>query len=305
MKKIFLNESEKRKLISEKEKMIIESFAKTFNKIKRIDENEISTQPNYRNNSWNKPILKVGDKITVSNLPDVAPRGYENVKIGDTLSITNVRRNANGIVYDTDFSVDYGISNDDIQTLTNKFKHIGENEMGNTSESNPENARLKFDRIFNETFSMEPEYEYKETSRSNLSSRYNRRKTSEGATRAKLYNSELSIHIIITYSNSWEEDPDGASYFGNLSMDYEHWDDFGDNELDEMLTRFDDKELIQNPGTASGGITIEQVKGRNMINDEFMSLLSDETKQKLYGQIEGLLIEHSENQNFDDDDGYY
>jgi hypothetical protein len=129
MKKIFLNESEKRKLISEKEKMIIESFAKTFNKIKRIDENEISTQPNYRNNSWNKQILKVGDKITVSNLPDVAPRGYENVKIGDTLSITNVRRNANGIVYDTDFSVDYGISNDDIQTLTNKFKHIGKNEM--------------------------------------------------------------------------------------------------------------------------------------------------------------------------------
>lgn len=129
MKKIFLNESEKRKLISEKEKMIIESFAKTFNKIKRIDENEISTQPNYRNNSWNKQILKVGDKITVSNLPDVAPKGYENVKIGDTLSITNVRRNANGIVYDTDFSVDYGISNDDIQTLTNKFKHIGKNEM--------------------------------------------------------------------------------------------------------------------------------------------------------------------------------
>ena len=129
MKKIFLNESEKRKLISEKEKMIIESFAKTFNKIKRVDENEISTQPNYRNNSWNKPILKVGDKITVSNLPDVAPRGYENVKIGDTLSITNVRRNVNGIVYDTDFSVDYGISNDDIQTLTNKFKHIGKNEM--------------------------------------------------------------------------------------------------------------------------------------------------------------------------------
>jgi hypothetical protein len=41
MKKIFLNESEKRKLISEKEKMIIESFAKTFNKIKRIDENEL------------------------------------------------------------------------------------------------------------------------------------------------------------------------------------------------------------------------------------------------------------------------
>jgi hypothetical protein len=42
MKKIFLNESEKKKLISEKEKMIIESFAKNFNKIKRVDENEIA-----------------------------------------------------------------------------------------------------------------------------------------------------------------------------------------------------------------------------------------------------------------------
>lgn len=41
MKK-FLNESDKKKIISEKEKMIIESFAKTFNKIKRIDENEIN-----------------------------------------------------------------------------------------------------------------------------------------------------------------------------------------------------------------------------------------------------------------------
>jgi hypothetical protein len=305
MKKIFLNESEKRKLISEKEKMIIESFAKTFNKIKRIDENEISTQPNYRNNSWNKQILKVGDKITVSNLPDVAPRGYENVKIGDTLSITNVRRNTNGIVYDTDFSVDYGISNDDIQTLTNKFKHIGENEMGNTSESNPENARLKFDRIFNEILSMEPKYSYIETQSSRLSGRYNSRSVSDGKTTAVLYNNELEIELIITYNNSWEEDPDGASYFGYLSMSYEHWDDFGDNELDEMLTRFDDKELIQNPGTGEAGITIEKVKGRNMINDEFMSLLSDETKQKLYGQIEGLLIEHSENQNNDDDDGYY
>lgn len=41
MKK-FLNESDKKKIISEKEKMIIESFANTFNKIKRIDENEIN-----------------------------------------------------------------------------------------------------------------------------------------------------------------------------------------------------------------------------------------------------------------------
>lgn len=134
MKKIFLNESEKRKLILEKEKLIMESFAKTFNKIKRIDENEISTDigvnpsPNYSNNNWNKAIVKIGDKITVSNLPDGEPtRGYENIKIGDVLTITNVRRNANGIVYDTDFSPEYGIDNDDIQSFTNKFQGVDEN----------------------------------------------------------------------------------------------------------------------------------------------------------------------------------
>ena len=42
MKKIILSESDKKKIISEKEKAIIENFAKTFNKNKRIDENEIN-----------------------------------------------------------------------------------------------------------------------------------------------------------------------------------------------------------------------------------------------------------------------
>jgi hypothetical protein len=41
MKKLFLNETEKRKLISKKEQMIIESFANNFNKIKRVDEDEV------------------------------------------------------------------------------------------------------------------------------------------------------------------------------------------------------------------------------------------------------------------------
>jgi hypothetical protein len=40
-KKIILTESERKTIIANKEKAIIESFAKTFNKIKRIDENEI------------------------------------------------------------------------------------------------------------------------------------------------------------------------------------------------------------------------------------------------------------------------
>ena len=41
MKKVLLNESEKKSIISERERLIIESFSKTFNSIKRIDENEV------------------------------------------------------------------------------------------------------------------------------------------------------------------------------------------------------------------------------------------------------------------------
>ena len=41
-KKEFLTEAKRKAIIADKEKAIIESFAKTFNKIKRIDENEIN-----------------------------------------------------------------------------------------------------------------------------------------------------------------------------------------------------------------------------------------------------------------------
>lgn len=40
-KKEFLTEAKRKAIISDKEKAILESFAKTFNKIKRIDENEL------------------------------------------------------------------------------------------------------------------------------------------------------------------------------------------------------------------------------------------------------------------------
>jgi len=41
-KKEFLTEAKRKAIISDKEKAIIESFAKIFNKIKRIDENQIN-----------------------------------------------------------------------------------------------------------------------------------------------------------------------------------------------------------------------------------------------------------------------
>ena len=45
MKKILLNESEKKAVILDREKAIVENFAKTFNKIKRIDEVEMNEGP--------------------------------------------------------------------------------------------------------------------------------------------------------------------------------------------------------------------------------------------------------------------
>lgn len=44
MKKILLNESEKKAIISEREQAIIKNFAKTFNTIKRVDENELKEE---------------------------------------------------------------------------------------------------------------------------------------------------------------------------------------------------------------------------------------------------------------------
>jgi hypothetical protein len=195
----------------------------------------------------------------------------------------------------------YGI-NPEIEPLDISYTDgIGENEINEPELNNgTSDLKLKFDRIFNEILSMEPKYSYIETQSARLSGRYNRRSVSDGKTTATLNNNELGIELIITYNNSWEEDPDGASYHGYLSMSYEHWNDFGDNELDDILTKFGQEELIENPGTGLGGVSIENVKHYNMVDDEFMSLLSDETKQKLYNQIEGVLIKHDENQNNDD-----
>jgi hypothetical protein len=62
MKKIILTEADRKAIITEKEKSIIESFAKTFNKIKRIDENELSEGPNVLFPDW--LITKLNDVHT-------------------------------------------------------------------------------------------------------------------------------------------------------------------------------------------------------------------------------------------------
>ena len=60
-KKEFLTEAKRKAIILEKEKAIIESFAKTFNKIKRIDENEISEDNFQTQDNENTTPMIMGD----------------------------------------------------------------------------------------------------------------------------------------------------------------------------------------------------------------------------------------------------
>ena len=86
MKRIqFLTESKRKAIISEKEKIIIESFAKVFNKIKRIDENELTgdntniisqevfNQENFKIKNWKIIKFDLGrdDSIVEINFTDI------------------------------------------------------------------------------------------------------------------------------------------------------------------------------------------------------------------------------------------
>jgi hypothetical protein len=112
MKKLILNESDKKAIISAKEKAIIESFAKTFNSIKRIDENEINEEtpqvavaaaqspnppnpPKNDNNNDEKSMrelifnLHLGKWVVLDKTPE------ENKNQFDMLKMTNVKTISN------------------------------------------------------------------------------------------------------------------------------------------------------------------------------------------------------------------
>jgi hypothetical protein len=69
---------------------------------------------------------KPGDKIRVLNItfPEwYSPaKGFENLKIGDILTVSDVGQNVDGYVYFTDFNDDYGLSTEDIEMLTGKMQ---------------------------------------------------------------------------------------------------------------------------------------------------------------------------------------
>ena len=102
MKKLILNESDKKQIISDKEKAIVESFAKTFNSIKRIDENQIKEYDNY-----NYPAGADADPNAPWNQADNEPE-YEYRK-GELDDVSPLDRNYNGpienekmVLYSTD-----------------------------------------------------------------------------------------------------------------------------------------------------------------------------------------------------------
>ena len=83
MKKLILNESDKKVIISAREKAIMESFAKTFNSIKRIDENEIKEYDNY-----NYPAGADADPNAPWNQADNEPEyEYRKGELDDTSSL--------------------------------------------------------------------------------------------------------------------------------------------------------------------------------------------------------------------------
>jgi hypothetical protein len=94
-----LTESEKRQIIDDKQKVIIESFRSTFNKIKRIDENELSDIES--TNTFEtfeaafdyviKDAQSMGHILDMYDLASKSPSLYEGfygIKVGDSASGT-------------------------------------------------------------------------------------------------------------------------------------------------------------------------------------------------------------------------
>jgi hypothetical protein len=95
-KKEFLTEAKRKAIIADKEKVIIESFAKMFNRIKRIDENEIGGDneitTNVRTNGQTPP-LYVHFKVTFA---DTNKDEYSEVVARETLFLGDIVGRLNG-----------------------------------------------------------------------------------------------------------------------------------------------------------------------------------------------------------------
>jgi hypothetical protein len=79
--------------------------------------------------------LEVGDSFTVEYMPEeegCTPRGYEDVKVGDKLTLTKRRSNIQSILFDTNWpqanpndGTTYGLTIDDLDMFRGKKKCYG------------------------------------------------------------------------------------------------------------------------------------------------------------------------------------
>jgi len=80
--------------------------------------------------------LEVGDSFVVEYMPEeegCIPRGYDDVKVGDKLTLTKKRSNIQHILFDTDWSkanpnneASYGLTTDELDMLRGKKKCYGQ-----------------------------------------------------------------------------------------------------------------------------------------------------------------------------------
>lgn len=132
MKKILLNESERKAAILDREKAIVENFAKTFNKIKRLDENEVSEGPKILFPDWlitklNDVHTKVGQgsifAMDVNKVVEIAKQLVSKEQNIDKIanSTGTISANVNGVGYDLVLPIEKSktLPNADI-TTTNK-----------------------------------------------------------------------------------------------------------------------------------------------------------------------------------------
>ena len=138
-KKEFLTEAKRKAIIAEKEKAIIESFAKTFNKIKRIDENEISANNVLRKN-YNKYVIEelspyFGEKIGEyfadilyyynENKELINPKNDKNIdKIGKSFYGFSSFNNIGSINKDDAMSHDMYIFSDDKNMIIDSVNYL-------------------------------------------------------------------------------------------------------------------------------------------------------------------------------------
>lgn len=124
-KKEFLTEADKKAIVADKEKAIIESFAKTFNKIKRIDENELDMgEIGRERRGAESGINPYQEQPELSDLGQLTPyqeemKGYISKYVNSELELNHEMSNYINLGYQgLSDTVKLGLSNDmDYQTL--------------------------------------------------------------------------------------------------------------------------------------------------------------------------------------------